>query len=623
MPFSRVPGGRFGRRPLTVEDRVRALPEDLQAFLAGTIRDEGITPEEARAWMPGVDFAAGMRGLTAAEIPVRRTLPEGEGLRYRYPAAVADALADLPGDIDRAVYPRISSVVDERNAQSWARWEAEMADDQAAGTFLRRDGIRLAYLGHHGRLVSDLADRAVPGKRLIHAVAALRDNEPHAALVHLSAPEAPGDEPALDLALEAALRIQCGRIIGTEVSPRWREALRDHPRTGVAETDSYLSLNAGVAELLSGRPVEAESMMLQAVTLAELGTDPALHLLAVTILSTVPGYSGHNELMEARAVTALNFAADHGLLSDPLAVQAAATAAMGRVLTGQYPSPDSLELGVLHNVTAAEWVGLAGVRRTGPYTAVIYQLVSARGSGQPTSAQAVELARSLEELIRIDRAGSALLLLPSAVAVLLAARRSLIASDIAAQAGRHYGELAEVAVSWVMIALAGDRADEARRRLDALDEDRGLIRLTRVRLWMLRAILAHRQGDVAQSWSAMAKALELAEYETLIMPFLDHPADVAAILAAAPAEAEPSRDFIDRILESIVLGNRGVSPRLTPAEQVVLEHLATGLSRREAAEALGVSINTVRTHVRHIYRKLGAGSRAEALDTARGRGLIG
>ncbi len=623
MPFPSSAQSRPGSRPPSAAERVVGLSDALQSFLLGTLRDGGITADEARARMPGVDFAAGMSGLTAAEIPMRRTLPEGQELRYHYPAAVAEAAADLLADPDPDAYPRTGTAAADRDAQAWTRWENAHADDQAASAFLLRDGVRLARLGHLDRLLSALAGRPVRGVRLIRAVDALRGRAPHAALAHLSVPEPEGEEPALDLALESALRVQCGQIIGTEVDPRWVEVLREHPRTGVPETDSYLSLQTGVAELFAGRPVEAESMILQAMTLAEMGTEATLKLMATTILSTVAGYSGDNELMTSRSVRALNFAADHELLTDAMAVQAAATAAMGRILTGQYPDADSLELGVLRNATATEWDDLAGVRRTGPHTTVIYQLVRARADDRPTSAQAVELARSFEQLIRIDRAGTALRLLPSVVAMLLSARRTLTAADIVAQAGRHYGDLPEVAVSSVMISLAEDRIDEATAALRGIDApESGMIRLTRVRLWMLRAVLAHRGGEAAQVWPAMARALELAEYETLVMPFLDHAADVVAILAAVPAESEQSRDFIDRILESIVVDNRGVSPRLTPAEQVVLEHLATGLSRREAAESLGVSINTVRTHVRHIYRKFGAGSRAEALATARGRGLI-
>ena len=61
---------------------------------------------------------------------------------------------------------------------------------------------------------------------------------------------------------------------------------------------------------------------------------------------------------------------------------------------------------------------------------------------------------------------------------------------------------------------------------------------------------------------------------------------------------------------------------LSPRELDVLRLLATDLSQREIGAALYVSINTVKSHVRAILRKLDAGTRAEAVEHARRRGLL-
>ena len=53
---------------------------------------------------------------------------------------------------------------------------------------------------------------------------------------------------------------------------------------------------------------------------------------------------------------------------------------------------------------------------------------------------------------------------------------------------------------------------------------------------------------------------------------------------------------------------------LTPCERDVLELLARGRSARYVAEELGVSFNTVRTHIRHVYEKLGIHSRQDLID---------
>ena len=60
----------------------------------------------------------------------------------------------------------------------------------------------------------------------------------------------------------------------------------------------------------------------------------------------------------------------------------------------------------------------------------------------------------------------------------------------------------------------------------------------------------------------------------------------------------------------------------SPAERAVLRELAAGLSRREIGERLYISLNTVKTHTRELYRKLGATSRADAIARAEVLGLL-
>jgi LuxR family maltose regulon positive regulatory protein len=61
---------------------------------------------------------------------------------------------------------------------------------------------------------------------------------------------------------------------------------------------------------------------------------------------------------------------------------------------------------------------------------------------------------------------------------------------------------------------------------------------------------------------------------------------------------------------------------ITQGEIRVLPYLVTNLSAPEIAEELYLSTNTVRTHVRHLYQKLGAHSRTQAIERARALGLL-
>jgi DNA-binding NarL/FixJ family response regulator len=69
-------------------------------------------------------------------------------------------------------------------------------------------------------------------------------------------------------------------------------------------------------------------------------------------------------------------------------------------------------------------------------------------------------------------------------------------------------------------------------------------------------------------------------------------------------------------------GQPTVAPPLTPRERAVLELIATGGGYGEIAEALGIQLNTVRSHIRSLYEKLGVENRAEAVNLAWNSGLL-
>ncbi len=104
--------------------------------------------------------------------------------------------------------------------------------------------------------------------------------------------------------------------------------------------------------------------------------------------------------------------------------------------------------------------------------------------------------------------------------------------------------------------------------------------------------------------------------------FLDQAAGTARRLPDAPllhAWLDQASADIELALDS----SDGADWGLTAAELRLMRHLPSHLSFREIAEQLYVSPNTVKTHARGIYRKLGVSSRGNAVEFARGAGLIG
>ena len=77
-----------------------------------------------------------------------------------------------------------------------------------------------------------------------------------------------------------------------------------------------------------------------------------------------------------------------------------------------------------------------------------------------------------------------------------------------------------------------------------------------------------------------------------------------------------------RLLRHFQAQDQEGAPSLTPRETEILGLIARGLSNRLAAETLGVSPATVRTHLEHIYAKLEVSNRTEAVTEAIRRGII-
>jgi DNA-binding NarL/FixJ family response regulator len=103
---------------------------------------------------------------------------------------------------------------------------------------------------------------------------------------------------------------------------------------------------------------------------------------------------------------------------------------------------------------------------------------------------------------------------------------------------------------------------------------------------------------------------------------------LAAVLRGEPVV---SPAIARRLLHELVGRGRVVSTAhgasssddpLTTRERDVLNRIATGMTVIEVAEALGVSENTVKTHLKGVYRKLGVRTRAGVITAARDRGLL-
>jgi DNA-binding NarL/FixJ family response regulator len=100
---------------------------------------------------------------------------------------------------------------------------------------------------------------------------------------------------------------------------------------------------------------------------------------------------------------------------------------------------------------------------------------------------------------------------------------------------------------------------------------------------------------------------------------------VDAIRAVASAEALPMPAQVTALIAGFAAARAGgtaLADELTERELEVLELVAHGLSNREIATFLTVSLDTVKSHVKHTYAKIGARDRAQAVIRAYEAGLV-
>ena len=182
-----------------------------------------------------------------------------------------------------------------------------------------------------------------------------------------------------------------------------------------------------------------------------------------------------------------------------------------------------------------------------------------------------------------------------------------------------------------------DRLD---RRLERLPRPEGSGTLAdRVTALVLQSEHALRRGEGHRARTALRKALELAAPEAMRRPFRDGPVTAREALGSDPAllkqhpwlGMEPPRHASERSgwwpsqgsgqeATPEMLDGQVIEP-LTPREHHVLGLLAELLTTEEIAATMFVSVNTVRTHIRTILRKLAVSRRNDAVRRARALSL--
>jgi LuxR family maltose regulon positive regulatory protein len=149
----------------------------------------------------------------------------------------------------------------------------------------------------------------------------------------------------------------------------------------------------------------------------------------------------------------------------------------------------------------------------------------------------------------------------------------------------------------------------------------------RLETGLLDALAAHRCGDSHRAVRSLERVLALAEPEGFRRLFTRSGSPVRALLARQLDAGTAHWSWVRELLGVSNATTTGHSERsllepLSERELTVLRYLQGTLSNLEIAAELSISVNTVKSHVRGIYRKLTVERRREAVRKARDLDLL-
>ncbi len=174
------------------------------------------------------------------------------------------------------------------------------------------------------------------------------------------------------------------------------------------------------------------------------------------------------------------------------------------------------------------------------------------------------------------------------------------------------------AVMAAEVTRRGGDVERSEALLDAIEPSATAPYLS-ASILVTRALLAHERGD-ADAHRLLEASLDVAVPESVVRPFSDDEPMLRALLVAHASWGTRHEGFIVERLAPRAMerpDRRGYNDELTRREQEVLGLMRTTMTAAEMAAALYVSINTLKTHQRSIYRKLGVTNRREAIRAAR------
>ncbi|TDC52894.1 hypothetical protein E1212_07045 [Jiangella ureilytica] len=508
---------------------------------------------------------------------------------------------------------------------------ADGGDWLRTAELIDRYGLRLLLSGDASRLtatVRRLPDELVtePVTALLAALAALHDGALAAARRHIDlVGRDPAEHASTRLRLLHTTALLCEARLRGDRGPDLLRLieLSEEPAPGESDLLLLAAVNRGILRIWFREYDAADEDLRGALRMARRDGRDALALECLSYLAVIGAARGDADAVVRRTAETIEFAARRGWSG-----------------TGRMPPVYLLAAGAafqrLDQAEAARYLSLVGSIDADlePEVELSARLLRACLAAAET-ANRHEAARVLRRAWPYDDTA----LLPVSVSyfclaelqLALAAGDRPAATEVLGRAERLLGEGGDVLVLRALVHAHDGRKAAARAALQPVLGGTLACHVVNAEItgWLLAAHFAAELDEPARAHEALLRALELAAPRHLYREFVAASGRVRSLLIHGRGRFGAYDDFV-RALVLAMGGEEAGSERtatvsgeaLTARELELLRDLPSLLSLEEIADAHVLSVNTVKTHLKAIYRKFEVGSRRQAVDRARELGLL-
>jgi LuxR family maltose regulon positive regulatory protein len=382
-------------------------------------------------------------------------------------------------------------------------------------------------------------------------------------------------------------------------------------------------INLGIAELWSSRFDQADRHLDDGVALAREIGRPYLEVTGLAFWAQLTSWRSF-PLGAERGLQALELAARNGWSDEPVTGVASLAVGVAMVAQGRLGDAERA-LDHAERTIRTEAEPAAGMRLR--HGRGMLEFVSGR---HQSALRAYQTAQRLSESLRTPHT-LAPRLRSHLLQTLTRAGETRQVEQALADMDARDRERGEIRIAEASLRLAQNDPQAAMAVLSPVLD--GSAPMENAHLWdvhgfLLQAIAGDALRDAGAARRALERALDLAAPENLLFPFLHDPAP--DLLDRHRRLGTANTRLIGEILGALAGDEPGQAPGgpqrlrepLSQAEARVLRYLPTKLSAPEIADEMYLSVNTVKTHMRHVYDKLGAHRRHEAVERARALGLL-